>query len=185
MGLQRVRHDWVNTNKFWSLYWTCYKSASISCSVFWPQGIWELTSRSRSWIHTLCTGRQSVSHWTARKVPKSQGFRWYLDMNVCNVYVSIQEICLILGFNLSLLMWITWVHRKLENVMLRGRLKNCFCTEFCCVNLKTYYVWIKLAYWKDHIVKNWDSLAVRLPTPDLERGDFRSFHISWATKWIK
>lgn len=36
----------------------------------------------------------------------------------------------------------------------RGRVKNCFCTEFCCVNLKTYYVWIKLAYWKDRIVRN-------------------------------
>ena len=59
-----------------------------------------------------------------------------------------------------------------------GRLKNCFCTEFCCANLKTYCMWIKLAYWKDHLVRNRDSLAVRLPTPDMERGDFRSFHIS-------
>ena len=37
--------------------------------VFWPQGMWDLSSPTRNWTGTPCIGRQSLNHWTAREVP--------------------------------------------------------------------------------------------------------------------
>ena len=37
---------------------------------FWPWGMWFLSSSTRDRNHTLSTGRLSLYHWTARKVPK-------------------------------------------------------------------------------------------------------------------
>ena len=38
---------------------------------FWPRGMWEPSSLTRDGTRTPCTGRQSLSHWTAREVPIS------------------------------------------------------------------------------------------------------------------
>ena len=38
--------------------------------VFWPQGVWDLSSSTRDPTHTPCIGRQSLNHWTAREVPR-------------------------------------------------------------------------------------------------------------------
>ena len=37
--------------------------------IFWPQGMWNLSSPIRNWTHTLCIGRQSLNHWINREVP--------------------------------------------------------------------------------------------------------------------
>ena len=37
--------------------------------VFWPRGMWDLGSLTRDLTHTPCTGRQSLNHWTTRKIP--------------------------------------------------------------------------------------------------------------------
>ena len=37
--------------------------------VFWPQGMWDLSSPTRDRTHTPCIGRQSLNHWTTSEVP--------------------------------------------------------------------------------------------------------------------
>ena len=37
--------------------------------VFWPWGMWDLSSPTRNLICTPCIGRQSFNHWTTREVP--------------------------------------------------------------------------------------------------------------------
>ena len=43
----------------------------VLCSGFWPWLMWNFSSPSRDWTHTLCNGRGSLNHWTAREVPGS------------------------------------------------------------------------------------------------------------------
>ena len=40
--------------------------------VFWPQGMWDLSSPIRDRTRTPCIERQSFNHWTAREVPKNK-----------------------------------------------------------------------------------------------------------------
>ena len=35
---------------------------------FWLWGMWDLSSPTRDWTQTPCTGRSSLNHWTAREV---------------------------------------------------------------------------------------------------------------------
>ena len=37
--------------------------------VFWPQGMWYLSSLTKDRTCTLSIGRQSLNHWTTRAVP--------------------------------------------------------------------------------------------------------------------
>ena len=37
--------------------------------VFWPRGMWDLSSLTRDQTRTPCIGRRSLNHWTAREVP--------------------------------------------------------------------------------------------------------------------
>ena len=37
--------------------------------VFWPQGMWDLSSPTRHQTHTPCIGRRSLNNWTVREVP--------------------------------------------------------------------------------------------------------------------
>ena len=41
----------------------------ILCFVFWPRGVWDLSSLTRDWTHIPCIRRKSLSHWTTREVP--------------------------------------------------------------------------------------------------------------------
>ena len=45
----------------------CYNIASVL--VFWPQGMWDLSSPTRDRTCTPCIERRSLNHWTAREVP--------------------------------------------------------------------------------------------------------------------
>ena len=38
--------------------------------VFWPRGLWDLSSPTRDRTHTIYIGRQSLNYWTTREVPK-------------------------------------------------------------------------------------------------------------------
>ena len=42
--------------------------------VFWPRGMWGLTSLTRDQTHTPFIGRQSLNHWTTREVPVITAF---------------------------------------------------------------------------------------------------------------
>ena len=37
--------------------------------VFWPWGMWDLSSQTRDWTCTLCIRRWSLNHWTTREIP--------------------------------------------------------------------------------------------------------------------
>ena len=37
--------------------------------VFWPQGMWDPSSPTRSLTHTPCIGKWSLNHWTTMEVP--------------------------------------------------------------------------------------------------------------------
>ena len=39
--------------------------------VFWPQGMWDLSSLTRDRTRTPCFGRRSLNHRTAREVPNT------------------------------------------------------------------------------------------------------------------
>ena len=39
--------------------------------VFWPRGMWDLSSLTRDRTCTPCIERQSLNPWTAREVPAS------------------------------------------------------------------------------------------------------------------
>ena len=43
---------------FCFMFWGC-----------WPWGMWVLSSLTRDQILTLCSGKQSLNHWTTREVP--------------------------------------------------------------------------------------------------------------------
>ena len=37
--------------------------------VFWPPGLWDLSSSTRGWTCSPCIGRGSLNHWMASQVP--------------------------------------------------------------------------------------------------------------------
>ena len=50
---------------FLSLYWIC---SSVSCFVFYPWDLWDLSFLARDLTYILCIGRWSLNQWTAREV---------------------------------------------------------------------------------------------------------------------
>ena len=59
-----------NVDHFKSHYWVCYNIASfVYVLVFWPWGMWDLSSLTRERTHTPCIGRQSLNHRTTRDIP--------------------------------------------------------------------------------------------------------------------
>ena len=44
--------------------------------VFWPQGMWNLSSPTRDRTQTPFTGRRSLNHWTSREVPRIFALDW-------------------------------------------------------------------------------------------------------------
>ena len=47
----------------------------FSILVFWPRGMWDLSSPTTNQTHTPCTGTLCLNHWTTREVPASQQFK--------------------------------------------------------------------------------------------------------------
>ena len=54
----------------------CYNIVSVLRFVFLATGQWDHSSLTRDRTHTLCVGRWSLNHWTAREVPDSVKFRF-------------------------------------------------------------------------------------------------------------
>ena len=54
--------------------------------VFWPQGIWDLSSLTRDRTCTPCIGRRSLNHWTAREVPTMRF--WYSSLCINKIVLS-------------------------------------------------------------------------------------------------
>ena len=61
--------------------------------VFWPQDTWDLSFPIKDRTHTLCIGRRSLNHWTAREVPiidLNQEFNYMLSpMSACSKFLNI------------------------------------------------------------------------------------------------
>ena len=58
----------------WLTDWICYSIASVFYLFVlvlgsWPQGMWDISSQTRSQTCTPCLGRQCLSHWTAMEGP--------------------------------------------------------------------------------------------------------------------
>ena len=53
---------------YFSLYGMSYNIASFFY-IFWPPGMWDLSSPTRDRTHSPCIGR-SLNHWITRKVPR-------------------------------------------------------------------------------------------------------------------
>ena len=62
-----------DVDHFQNLYWICYNTASVLwclfVCLFWPWGMWDLSSTTKDWTCTPCIGRWSLNHWTAGKSP--------------------------------------------------------------------------------------------------------------------
>ena len=68
--------------------------------VFWPWGMWDLSSPARDWICTPCTGKWSLNHWSAREVPAlSTYLSIYLSIYVSIIYLSIIIIICLISSN--------------------------------------------------------------------------------------
>ena len=47
--------------------------------IFWPGGMWNVRSLAKDGTQTLCNGRRSLNHWTAREVPDtSKKGKWVM-----------------------------------------------------------------------------------------------------------
>ena len=51
------------------LYWVCCNIMSVHVLIFWPWGMWSLTSLTRDWTYTSCVGGRSLNQWTIREIP--------------------------------------------------------------------------------------------------------------------
>ena len=67
----------LQLNFFFFLMWTIFevfigfvtRLLLFYVLIFWPWGMWDLSSQTRDWTLTPYTGRQSLNHWTTREVP--------------------------------------------------------------------------------------------------------------------
>ena len=57
---------------------TLFLSYVLFC-VFWPQGMWDLSSQTSDPTGTLCVGRQSPNHWTTRESLLDFCIRFYVE----------------------------------------------------------------------------------------------------------
>ena len=53
--------------------------------VFWPRGMWDLSSPNRDWTCTPCIGRRSSNHWTTREVPIYLTFLKNFSWQCCKI----------------------------------------------------------------------------------------------------
>ena len=63
-SLEHMDHA-ITSFFFLSLYWIFYNIVPV----FWPWGMWNLSSLIRGQICMPCIGRQTLNHWTASAVP--------------------------------------------------------------------------------------------------------------------
>ena len=63
--VHRVAKSQTQLSKIIYLLQYCFCSVF---SVFWQQGIWDLSYPTRNRTHTPCIGRQNLNHWTSREV---------------------------------------------------------------------------------------------------------------------
>ena len=72
--------------------------------VFWPRGIWDLSSPTRDRTHTPCIGRQSLNQWTAREVSRYPHTAPGIKMGEQLVEFGGQHLCFLSCFGPELLL---------------------------------------------------------------------------------
>ena len=70
IGMNDALKTFFDVDYFKSLYWICCNIVSVWCLVFWPSGMWDLSSSTRDWTHTPSIGRWHLNLWTSREVPE-------------------------------------------------------------------------------------------------------------------
>ena len=58
----------VNHFKLLIEFLTIFLLFYVFWGIFWPQGMWDLSSPTRDWIHITCIGRRSFNHWITKEV---------------------------------------------------------------------------------------------------------------------
>ena len=72
--------------------------------VFWPRGMWDLSSLTRDWTCPPCIGRRSLNCWTPKEVPLVSLFylfpwnecfyyiiHWYFSMTSCSASALLSD----------------------------------------------------------------------------------------------
>ena len=86
--------------------------------VFWPQGMWDLSSLTRNWTRTPFIGRRSLNHWSAREVPECPFLKLiniplYLYAAFClSLHLSMDTCVVFISLSWIMLLW-TWVWKYL------------------------------------------------------------------------
>ena len=66
---------------FKSIYWICYKIASVLCLVFWWLGKWDPSFPTSKHTYTRYIGRRNLNHWPTREVPSPSIFYYHNFLN--------------------------------------------------------------------------------------------------------
>ena len=97
---------------FFFLMWTIFKVfielvtilLLFYVLVFWPRGMWDLTSPTRDRTLTPCIGRLSLNHWTAREVPEAPLLKVLLR-KFSSVFLTIFKITVLKMLLILLCCW--------------------------------------------------------------------------------
>ena len=55
----------------WTMFLLKMLTIFLLFCIFWPGGMWDLSSPTRDQTYTSCIGRRSLKHWTAREVSET------------------------------------------------------------------------------------------------------------------
>ena len=71
--------------------------------VFWPWGIWDLSSPTWDQTHTPCIGRRSLNHWTTREIPHCYYWLIFIQNLLC---VNAKNCLCVVLFSPVCILWI-------------------------------------------------------------------------------
>ena len=73
---------------FWSFIKFLTVLSLLFVLVFWPPSMWDLSFLTRGQTHTPCIGRQSLTHWTTKEVPRNT-FSMSIFSYIFHIFCSI------------------------------------------------------------------------------------------------
>ena len=117
--------SYVLTGRFFTTSTTWKVLLIFYILIFWPWGMWDLSSSSRDQMHTPCTGGWSHNHWTSREVSTIVCFILYRhttqDMNHAPSHHSTKN-------------WTSSFSRKSKRSSKPGLMFSCVQSQNTCFN---------------------------------------------------